>query len=233
MISLKSWQIRHKTIMEQYLHELNQQQDSVILKGGTALMLCYGLNRFSEDIDLDSPHYKLKEFTKRFCQKYGYDYRIAKDTQTVQRFMIHYRDGSKPLKVEISYRNKVILPNTYQKINDISVYTIDRLAQLKASAYQGRDKIRDLYDVCFICNNYYSELSESTQNLIRDALSFKGFEHFDYIVNTQSDPLIDKNQLAEDYLKMYDKLDLLYTSDEKNTLAQDKDSKHASHHTEK
>ena len=59
MISLKSWQIRHKTIMEQYLHELNQQQDSVILKGGTALMLCYGLNRFSEDIDLDSPHYKL------------------------------------------------------------------------------------------------------------------------------------------------------------------------------
>lgn len=219
--------------MKQYLHELNQQQDSVILKGGTALMLCYGLNRFSEDIGLDSPHYKLKEFTKRFCSKYGYDYRIAKDTQTVQRFMIHYRDGSKPLKVEISYRNKVILPNTYQKINDISVYTIDRLAQLKASAYQGRDKIRDLYDVCFICNNYYSELSESTQNLIRDALSFKGFEHFDYIVNTQSDPLIDKNQLAEDYLKMYDKLDLLYTSDEKNTLAQDKDSKHASHHTEK
>ena len=147
--------------------------------------------------------------------------------------MIHYRDGSKPLKVEISYRNKVILPDTYQKVNGISVYTIDRLAQLKASAYQGRDKIRDLYDVCFICNNYYSELSESTQNLIRDALSFKGFEHFDYIVNTQSDPLIDKNQLAEDYLKMYDKLDLLYTSDEKKTLVQDKDSKQSSHHTEK
>lgn len=83
------------------------------------------------------------------------------------------------------------------------------------------------------CNNYYSELSESTQNLIRDALSFKGFEHFDYIVNTQSDPLIDKNQLAEDYLKMYDKLDLLYTSDEKKTLAQDKDGKQSSHHTEK
>jgi predicted nucleotidyltransferase component of viral defense system len=27
----------------------------MVLKGGTALLLCYGLDRFSEDLDFDAP----------------------------------------------------------------------------------------------------------------------------------------------------------------------------------
>jgi len=33
---------------------ISKDNSSIVLKGGTALMLCYGLERFSEDIDLDS-----------------------------------------------------------------------------------------------------------------------------------------------------------------------------------
>ena len=43
----------HKKVIIDFLNYLNSQTDQFILKGGTALMLCYGLNRFSEDIDLD------------------------------------------------------------------------------------------------------------------------------------------------------------------------------------
>ncbi|MBQ8697445.1 MAG: nucleotidyl transferase AbiEii/AbiGii toxin family protein, partial [Schwartzia sp.] len=161
----------------------------------------------------------LHEFVEDFCKERGYAFRIAKDTQTVNRFMIAYdQENNKPLKVEISYRNKNISPDLYQEVDGIQVYTIDRLAQLKAGAYQGREKIRDLYDICFICNKHYYELGEATINQIKDAVLYKGFDYFDYIVETQPDPLINKDKLADSYLRMFDKLDLLYTHEEKSEL---------------
>lgn len=217
-MNIEKWQIEHRNVMYQYLQELNERTNSVVLKGGTSLMLCYGLNRFSEDIDLDSPKPKLKQFTEKFCQKHQYHLRIAKDTDMVQRFMVQYDDRNKPLKIEISYRNKNISPQTITNVNGITVYTIDRLAQLKAGAYQGRDKIRDLFDIAFICNNYFDKLSDATKNHIRDALSYKGFDNFDYIVKTQKDPLINNEKLADEYLKMYDRLGLLYTPEEQQTI---------------
>lgn len=124
----------------------------------------------------------------------------------------------------MSYRNRNIQPSTHHTVHGIEVYTIDRLAQLKASAYQGRDKLRDLYDVCFICTKYFSELSEPTKNQLRDAFSYKGFDHYDYIVETQSDPLIDAEKLAEAYLKTFDKLGLLYTQDEQEQIQKTENS---------
>lgn len=213
------WRQRHREVMISYLQELNAITRDIVLKGGTSLMLCYGLDRFSEDIDLDSPKPRLKQFTKNFCQHHGYGMRIAKDTDVVQRFMIQYGKDVNPLKIEVSYRNKNISPETYHQVHGISVYSIDRLAQLKAGAYQGRDKIRDLYDISFICNRYFDSLSEGTKNQIRDALSYKGFDNFDYILQTQSDPLINKDKLADLYLNMYDKLGLLYTEKEQELVS--------------
>ena len=218
MQKFQKWQQKHREVMLSYLKELNAITGDIILKGGTSLMLCYGLDRFSEDIDLDSPKPRLKQFTRNFCQRHGYKIRIAKDTETVQRFMIQYEEKINPLKIEISYRSKNISPDTYHRVQGISVYTIDRLAQLKAGAYQGRDKIRHLYDISFICNCYFDSLTEGTKNQIRDALSYKGFDNFDYITKTQPDPLIDQNKLAELYLNMYDKLGLLYTADEQKLI---------------
>ena len=76
-------------------------------------------------------------------------------------------------------------------------------------AYQGRDKIRDLYDLSFIVNNFFEDLSHQTKGMIRDTLSYKGIEQFDYLVATQQDPLIDKDRLAEGFLRMHEKLGLL------------------------
>ena len=46
-------QMRHIEIMRNFLTELNKETDTFILKGGTSLLLAYGLDRFSEDINLD------------------------------------------------------------------------------------------------------------------------------------------------------------------------------------
>ena len=216
---------RHRKIIEEFLYALNKESNAFILKGGTALMLRYGLNRFSEDIDLDASHRKANSFIDTFCKMHKIPYRTAKDTPTVSRFMLNYNQEGTQLKVEISYRNKNIHPGDHQCMDGIEVYTIDRLCQLKASAYQGRDTLRDLYDLSFICDRYFSDLSAGTKNQISDALTYKGFDHFDYITSTQSDPLINKEKLAELYLKMFDKLDLLYTKEEVQQVTQKKEHK--------
>ena len=101
----------------------------------------------------------------------------------------------------IRYRSRSISANTHHRVNGIEVYTIDRICQLKTGAYQGRDKIRDLYDICFICDRYFADLSESTKEQLKDALTYKGFDYFDYVTSTQDDALIDKDALAGLYRK--------------------------------
>jgi len=43
-----------KKVIDDTLRFINDRTDRFILKGGTSLMECYGLDRMSEDIDLDS-----------------------------------------------------------------------------------------------------------------------------------------------------------------------------------
>ena len=181
-------------------------------------MVCYGLDRFSEDIDLDAKDQNIAEYVVGFCEENQYDFRVAKDTDTVKRYMIHYGNEGKPLKVETSFRRKHIPAEETTKINDVQVYRINPLCAMKVNAYMGRDKLRDLYDITFICNNYFDELQPEIKALLQNALMYKGMEHFDYIVSQQQDDLIDENRLAESFLKMFDKFDLLYTKEEQAML---------------
>ena len=43
----KDWQTNHGNFIEAFLLFLNKQTDQFVIKGGTALSLCYGLDRFS------------------------------------------------------------------------------------------------------------------------------------------------------------------------------------------
>lgn len=178
-------------------------------------MECYDSPRFSDDIDFDSINkddfFKIVE---AFCKENNYEYRRAKDTSTVQRAMIHFDPNEKPLKIEASFRNKYIDKEDIDKINNITVYKLDSLAILKSQAYIGRDKIRDMYDICYIVENKMDELAVSTVKVIRSSLGQKGLEQYDYLVNTQEDPLINKEDLAESLLNSFEKLGL--SSDDKN-----------------
>ena len=209
---------QHKSIIIDFLKELNANTSEYVLKGGTSLMLCYGLDRFSEDIDLDGQTDYISSFIDTYCSNNTFKYRTAKDTETVKRFMIYYEDISHPLKVEVSFRNKSISSAATSTINGFKVYNLDILCQQKANAYSSRDKIRDLYDLCFICNNHFDELSVNTQITLAEAVSHKGIEQFDYLVKTEDDPLIDKEKLAESFLNMMDKLNLLTNETEREII---------------
>lgn len=200
---------KHFKVICEFLNYLNSVSKEFILKRGTSLMVCYGLNRFSEDIDLDSTNKNIKPIVDKFCQNYGYTYRVAEDTPTTKRFMIHYDDKHKPLKLEISYRQKHINENNYTFINGVVVYNIENLFRMKLNAYNQRDKIRDLYDVVFILKHYRYSLSDIDLEIAKDVLSYKGLEQFDYLIHTQKDELIDTNQLACDFLEVFNDLEIL------------------------
>lgn len=201
------WRILHGTIISDFLTYLNSISSRFILKGGTSLMMCYGLNRFSEDIDLDGfdkSFFKyVDSFISQFRVKYpSISYRVGKDTDTVKRVLIHY-GGMKPLKVEVSYRRKTISDNEYGKIGNILVYSIESILLMKLNAFNHRDKIRDLYDIVFIYSNYKNNINSSLLFMLRDAVAYKGLEQFDYLIKDQSDELIDNDKLAEGFLSMY------------------------------
>lgn len=207
----------HEEIIDKFLKYLSVMDAKFVLKGGTALMKCYGLDRFSEDIDLDGDGVNFIEICEQFCKEHNFSGRVAKNTDTVKRFMIHYSESfmAKPLKIELSARRQFIPQEETVVINGILTYRLDMLAGQKCQAYTSRDKIRDLYDITFICNNYFTELSAMTIQALRGIVEYKGLEQFDYLVTTQKDELIDEEKLEFDFLTMIDKLGLLYTEEEK------------------
>lgn len=213
------WRIRHGQVISDFIVYLNIETENYILKSGTALYLCFKLDRFSEDVDLDGKAKgELTELVERFCDKKGYAFRIAKNTDTVERFMINYGNVEKPLKIEASYRRKEISADETAHINGILVYKIEPLLIMKINAYTNRDKVRDLYDMTFLYGHFHDHLSPQATALLRNAIEQKGIEQFDYIMKNQEDELIDSGKLSEDFLKMYVGLGLLYSQNERRLL---------------
>ena len=217
------WREAHRRVQDQVLAHLGDHND-LVLKGGTALMKCYGLDRFSEDLDFDAlrPKVSTVRLVQRFCQARGYDMSVRKETDTVQRVMIRY-DDTHPLKVETSYRTRSIDPHDVTVINGIQVYSLDALAQLKAAAYLGRDTIRDLYDVTFLVNEHFDNLSDASRSLLRVALANKGLDQFDVVLAENTDELIDSDQLATSLLQAYELLGI-QSKEEERQLASNESS---------
>lgn len=200
----------HKNLIKDFLHFLNEYSDAFVLKGGTALMLCYRLDRFSEDVDLDTlkqDEVNLQDMLKQYCSNKGFSYRVAKQTATTERYILHY-DSNQTLKIEVSHR-KLASRENIKKIDGIQVYDIDTLCILKKGAYDNRMRLRDLYDLVFICNNYWNESSPAIKTAVVESLSRDALERFDYLIKQEHNDYIDTNKLATELLLLLDRLSLL------------------------
>lgn len=210
-------QKKRKNCMYDFLQYLNKYTHNYILKDGTALMFHYGLNRFSEDIDLDSTdQHTIKNIVEQYCKKNNFQFSHKKNTATTSRFMLSFDNECPPLKIEVSFRNSNIFPSSYKISDGVAVYNIESLASFKILAFAQRDRLRDLFDCAYIINNYYDQLSFPVINSYIESFNRKGIEHFDYIVSQQNDPLIDENVLAESFLSAWDKLGLLQQDERKS-----------------
>lgn len=136
----------------------------MVLKGGTALLLCYGLDRFSEDLDFDAPKkFNIASRVERIMSRHtpSYEVKTVKDTATVQRIKSHYAGlaGDRLLKIETSFRTPLATQQV-QIIDGIRTYTIATLIDQKINALANRTAARDLYDVAFLSRVYSSDFSE-------------------------------------------------------------------------
>lgn len=145
-------QSEHIRIMQSVMAEIGALP--LVLKWWTSLLLCYGLDRFSEDLDLDgwkklNIANRLKSVFNRAVLKY--EIRVAKDTDTTQRFNVYYETALSKgkLKIEISYRDG-FAGNDTVIINGIKTYRINKLIDQKISALTNRTTARDLYDVALL-----------------------------------------------------------------------------------
>jgi len=172
-----------------------------VLKGGTALYFGYGLNRFSEDLDFDAPLKINMESKIKASLPNGFtnlQIETIKNTETVQRYRVSYTTsaGKGKLKIETSFRDS-IPPKSHAVIDGMKIYKIDFLLDKKLkAAHDGqspRTAIRDLYDLCFIAENYcdcftdelFSRIKSFSSDL--DELNQRYGEAYlnDEIVNTQ------------------------------------------------
>lgn len=202
---------KHLKIIDDFLVGLNRfAPRSYILKGGTAL-LYYDLDRFSEDIDLDALRTgSIKTYIKHFCKTNGFKYNTKKDTETVYRVMVTYEDGVKPLKIEVSLRN-VLFDNAV--INgDILMYNIKHLLDLKIYTLIGRYKLRDLFDVAYICSKFTNEINDlqwyQLEQVLRDRFPI---EALDTLIQEQSDNILPQSAIelmVVRLLDLYENLDV-------------------------
>ena len=59
----------HLEVMKDIISHMNNCSNNFILKGETSLMIAYGLDRFSEDVDLDSIDTKFFLLYRLICKK--------------------------------------------------------------------------------------------------------------------------------------------------------------------
>lgn len=178
----------HARIMRAICEVIAEGNKPLVLKGGTALMLCYQIDRFSEDLDFDlsrelKTHLNLEGICKdglKKLNKQGEAIELSKfaelkKTDTTHRaralFTLPGEKMPVSVKLEISAR-RLPDPGVIQELNGIMVYSIDEIARLKLLAAQENSELpyrtaaRDLHDLAFIASEYEDDLlNETISNL--------------------------------------------------------------------
>lgn len=130
----------HVSLMKMVTQKI-QETKPFVLKGGTALMIAYGLDRFSEDLDFDvysdlkgSRRANLSSMLKNI--KRENDVAIRKDTDTVNRYRVNYPNSlnnEASLKIEISYPTPLSRADAVLR-NGIYVLPIEKIAEFKINS---------------------------------------------------------------------------------------------------
>ena len=161
----------HVALMRQIAQAITANTgDDFVLKGGTALLLGYGLPRFSSDLDFDRRRASidLTRSIERGMQTAAITAQsltTRKDTPTTKRYVLHYTGAAgippQRLKIEASFRQAdAINEDEVAVVNGIRMYTIERLAPLKIEAFLDRTLGRDVFDTAFLLARYANAIPD-------------------------------------------------------------------------
>ncbi len=144
------------------LDRLNSRQilKYLVFCGGTMLRLCFGLNRFSLDLDFrlrkDIDIDKLFENLKDGLSAY-YKLRDAANKFYTLLFEIKSKDFPRNLKIEIRKETGKIKTEqmiAYSRYSNVQVFlrvfSLDEMMKAKIKAFLDRKEIRDVFDMEFL-----------------------------------------------------------------------------------
>lgn len=204
-------QAEHLEVMSAICHGFHKKELPMVLKGGTALGLCYKLNRFSEDLDFDcAKALNLESAIKDIFAQLGKSKShlrnptidITKDTKTVRRYRITYGDGIS-LKLETSLRGTPD-DNLLTELNGILTYKIDQLIKQKLSALNGRTAARDLHDVIYLYEHFPNDFDEDEMAEITAMYNNQSSILEEYTSAYSEDTILSISDLLENLSKFID-----------------------------
>jgi predicted nucleotidyltransferase component of viral defense system len=155
-------QVKQEQFELEVLDRLNSKRllNNLVFTGGTMLRLCFGLNRFSVDLDfwiikrLNQPKLfkDLKESLTQF-----YTLRDAANKFNTILLELKSRDYPRSLKIEIRKETKKIVPEqtiAYSPYSNAQVFlqvvSLADMMRAKIEAFLNRKEVRDAFDIEFL-----------------------------------------------------------------------------------
>jgi len=185
---------------------------NMIFGGGTMLRLCYGLKRYS--VDLDFWAYRVDRIDQFFINlkdslKVDYDLTDAQNKYYTLLFEIKKAPYPRKLKIEIRKENKesnfqetiAYSPYSNQQVL-LKSFTLEQMMKNKIGALLDRKEIRDVFDIEFLTRKGI-DISANYVELKKIKEIIKGFEKRDYYVTLGS-------LLADDIREYYKKDNFTY-----------------------
>lgn len=169
--------------------------NNLVLGGGTMLRLCFGLNRFSVDldfwitkeIDIDKLFKDLKEHLAQL-----YSIKDAANKFYTLLFEIRSKDYPRSLKIEIRKEIKRIKTEqaiAYSRHSNMQVFlkvvSLKEMMEAKIGAFLERKEIRDLFDMEFLLKKGI-DIDAPTETLEKILKGINSLTRKDYTVKLGS-----------------------------------------------
>lgn len=195
--------IKQEQFELEVLERLNSKKflNYLVFGGGSMLRLCFGLNRFSvdldfwiiKDIDTDKLFNDLRDYLSGF-----YELTDSANKFYTSLFEIRSKDYPRRLKIEIRKETKKIKTEqviAYSKYSNMQVFlkvvSLQEMMKAKIAAFLERKEIRDIFDIEFLLKKGIS-IDESSENLKKILKGIDSFNTSDYSVKLGS--LLEKEQ---------------------------------------
>jgi predicted nucleotidyltransferase component of viral defense system len=188
--------IKQEQFEIEVLYKLNSSKllQNFVFTGGTMLRLCYGLNRFSVDLDFwMAKQVDLSVLFRRLKETLSV-YQIVDAADKFNTLLVEIKDKRFPraLKIEIRKTSpKVTVEKSiaFSRFGNIQVFvntvSPEDIMLSKINALIDRKEIRDAFDIEFLLKRGIA-LEANRAKLIKVEKTIRSFKHMDYQVKLGS-----------------------------------------------
>lgn len=153
---------KHEQFEMEVLKLLSDSQllNPLTFGGGTCLRLCFGLNRYSIDLDFFRREETEKNFFSKFKDVLKDKYEMTDFWEKHFAFLIELRSPKYPKRLKVEMRKEIVkeykseLNIAFSQFTPLQVrlttFTLEQMWQNKVNAILERAEIRDAYDLEFI-----------------------------------------------------------------------------------